>query len=83
MKRALPPEIALRLAALSPAQRELLQRRLQQQGFDVPLVTDLDAETVLPEDLRPRWSGTPSPAPSRVLVTGATGYLGAHLVAEW
>lgn len=83
----LPPELAARLAALSPAQRELLQRRLQQQGFDVsgvagPVGIDLDAETVLSADIHPRWSGAPARTPREVLVTGATGFLAAHLVAD-
>jgi phthiocerol/phenolphthiocerol synthesis type-I polyketide synthase E len=39
----------------------------------------------LPDDLVPAWRDEPAEAPGaprRVLVTGATGYLGAHLVAE-
>lgn len=85
MSRELPPEIALRLAALSPEQRALLQRRLEAQGYRVPLApvgVDLDAETVLEADIHPGWSGSPAREPADVLVTGATGFLAAHLVAD-
>ena len=41
---------------------------------------DLAAEAKLPADVRPA-AGVPRDPPQRVLVTGATGFLGAHLLA--
>ncbi len=40
------------------------------------------ADAVLPDDL-PVPNGDPAAVPEAVLVTGATGFLGAHLVADW
>jgi myxalamid-type nonribosomal peptide synthetase MxaA len=45
--------------------------------------TELAAEAALAPEIRPRPGG-PSPAarPAKVLLTGATGFLGSHLLAE-
>jgi hypothetical protein len=50
---------------------------------------DWDAETTLPDDIvpfspssGPLASGKPASSPKRVLLTGATGFLGAFLLAE-
>ncbi|MEV8635017.1 thioester reductase domain-containing protein [Streptosporangium sp. NPDC051023] len=50
--------------------------------IDPAEAVDLRAEAVLPGDIA--FSGAPIPQgpPSRVLLTGATGFLGAHLLAE-
>jgi thioester reductase-like protein len=37
-------------------------------------------DSVLPADIRPSMEGTPRSPAGRVLLTGATGFLGAHLV---
>ncbi|MFI9555475.1 amino acid adenylation domain-containing protein [Nonomuraea endophytica] len=49
-------------------------------GEPVRETVDLDAETALPDDLRVRGARTGPPV--HILLTGATGYLGAHLLAE-
>jgi thioester reductase-like protein len=40
----------------------------------------MSQDSVLPDDIRPAIALTPRDPPGRVLVTGATGFLGAHLV---
>ena len=46
------------------------------------LRAELLADAVLPGDVTPTASSTPSTAPGHVLLTGASGFLGAHLAAE-
>ncbi|MEV4630891.1 amino acid adenylation domain-containing protein [Micromonospora sp. NPDC049523] len=42
------------------------------------------ADAVLPDDIADRLpAGQPATVPETVLVTGATGFLGAHLLADW
>lgn len=43
----------------------------------------LAADAELDDDIRPSTSAPPALVPRSVLVTGATGFLGAHLVADW
>lgn len=45
---------------------------------------DWEAEISLPDDIQPaeRTSSVPEPTPKRVLLSGATGFLGAFLLAE-
>jgi len=43
---------------------------------------DLHAEAVLPADIVPERAPAPTEAPRALLLTGATGFLGAHLAAE-
>lgn len=43
---------------------------------------DWNAEIVLPEDILPQPQSSAPPLPQRVLLTGATGFLGAFLLAE-
>src|SRR6266851_3542827 len=49
----------------------------QKAGDDRELMA---RDSVLPADVRPSMVHTPSEHASRVLLTGATGFLGAHLV---
>ena len=58
---------------------ESLTRALRglEAGDDGALMSQ---DSVLPDDIRPAIALTPRNPPGRVLVTGATGFLGAHLV---
>lgn len=53
--------------------------------FSAHTEVPIESRVGLPEGLVPSWRGQPEAkpgAPEHILVTGATGYLGAHLVAE-
>jgi thioester reductase-like protein len=74
-----------RLAGLSEAKRQLFWRRVG--GGRPPAagmsVQELAAEAVLPPDIDPPASRPPpAPGPRSVLLTGATGFLGAFLLDE-
>ncbi len=81
-----------RIDALSPAKRELLLRRLRNQngnGQPTPAntfamtVEELKAEAHLDADIYPPIEFTGSLSePSTVLLTGATGFIGAFLLDE-
>lgn len=43
---------------------------------------DLSSEAVLPEDIRPQNQITESKEKRNILLTGATGFIGAHLIEE-
>ncbi|MEM7305306.1 MAG: amino acid adenylation domain-containing protein [Planctomycetota bacterium] len=67
-----PAEVAATVAALaSDGLDELRTRR----------AVDLRAEAALPDDVRPA-AGSPTTPPRRVFVTGGTGFLGSHVLAE-
>jgi len=79
-----------RLAGLSPQQkRALLVQTLRRKSgaLDKLLdhiavkVDDLEAEAVLDPEIQPAFNGTP-PRPERVLLTGATGFLGSFVLSE-
>ena len=44
--------------------------------------TGFEADAVLAEDVRPSWTGSPATEPESVLLTGATGFLGAFLLRD-
>jgi len=78
-----------RLRELSPAKRELLlleglgQEQPALNGLASEPEVDLEAEVVLPADIKPSAGAGPAPTePSAVLLTGATGFLGAYLLHE-
>jgi thioester reductase-like protein len=87
-------DLSQRIAALSPAKRELLAKRLASTGLrSAPLagpprpprmtVEDMQAEAVLdPTIPRTRASSQAGPEPNCILLTGATGFVGAFLLAE-
>ena len=72
----------LLLASGSPRRLRLLER------VGVPLVVrvvevDFEAEAKLDIDIRPPvWTPQREPGPQRILLTGATGFLGAFLVDQ-
>jgi thioester reductase-like protein len=75
-----------RLAGISPAKRELLLRMLQTQrktSFQpaAPMsVAEMLAEAVLDDDIDPARASAPRAVPETVLLTGATGFIGAFLL---
>jgi thioester reductase-like protein len=78
-----------RLEALSPARRELFLRRLgrskqeaKEPGDTCMTVDQLSREAELDPDVQPLAGGAPSEPADEVLLTGATGFLGAFLVEE-
>jgi amino acid adenylation domain-containing protein/thioester reductase-like protein len=73
-----PAEIALTLAALR-GERDLARVRAARAPEREP---DLAAEATLPADVAPADARAPARPPRVVLLTGATGFLGAHLVPE-
>jgi thioester reductase-like protein len=79
-----------RLAGLSPQEKRalLLQTLRRKSGAIDKLldhiavkVEDLEAEAVLDPEIQPTFNGTPS-RPERVLLTGATGFLGSFVLSE-
>ncbi|WP_372405578.1 amino acid adenylation domain-containing protein [Streptomyces luteireticuli] len=63
-----------------------LDREARQNAAPEPPATGLPAallaDTVLDEDIRPGNGPRPSGTPRRILLTGATGFVGSHLLAE-
>ena len=47
-----------------------------------PISVNFDAEAVLDPEIRPSWSVETPDVPGRVLLTGASGFLGAYLLHE-
>jgi amino acid adenylation domain-containing protein/thioester reductase-like protein len=78
--------VELPLAAVFAAPTAaLLARQIEQrEAGAVPAEIDLDARAVLDDDIDPRAAvpAGPRATPRSVLVTGATGFLGAYLVRE-
>jgi thioester reductase-like protein len=54
---------------------------LAQKGEQAPAI-DREPDARLPVDIRPASSTLPADEPSHALLTGATGFLGAHLLHE-
>jgi thioester reductase-like protein len=80
-------DLAKRLADLSPARRELLYRRLRQGQAEPPAsgampVEALKAEAVLDPAIDPAAVAAASHETAAILLTGATGFLGAFLLHE-
>ncbi len=78
----------VRLAEISPAKRALLMRMLRERrqpvaapAAEVMTVTDMLTQAVLPPDVDPRRVRPAAPRASTVLLTGATGFIGAYLLA--
>lgn len=77
-----------RLAALSPEQRALLLKRLQGRGVTArdggprPEGPDLEADAELDASLVADTSSPRPLEPAEVFLTGATGFVGAFLLAE-
>ncbi|WP_329214124.1 amino acid adenylation domain-containing protein [Streptomyces sp. NBC_01485] len=64
--------------------RFLQQQQQQQQARPAPpgLPENLLADSVLDADIRPGDGPRPSGTPARILLTGATGFVGVHLLAR-
>jgi len=86
-------DISKRLANLSPEQRELLLLKLKKDtgvvrrpGLSASQISqplDLEAEAVLDPSIRPdAVPYQPVDKPSKIFMTGATGFLGAFLLQE-
>lgn len=78
----------LRLAEISPAKRALLMQMLRARretvaapAAQVMTVADMLAEAVLPPDIDPGRTRPAAERASSVLLTGATGFIGAYLLA--
>lgn len=78
----------VRLAEISPAKRALLMQMLRARREAAPTptaetmtVADMLAEAVLPPDIDPRGLRPAATRASTVLLTGATGFIGAYLLA--
>lgn len=78
----------VRLAEISPAKRALLMQmlRARREAAPTPIaetmsVADMLAEAVLPPDIDPLGLRPAAPRASTVLLTGATGFIGAYLLA--
>lgn len=66
--------------ALHDRRDEVMELLARDAAFGGDQSVDWAAESTLPADIRPQ--GAPSPKLERVLVTGATGFLGAFLVRD-
>lgn len=84
-------DIAEKIASLSPSKRELLARRLQQAKRREPAtelggramsVEAMTAEAALDPAIDPASAVPPAAEPANILLTGATGFLGAFLLHE-
>lgn len=78
----------LRLAEISPAKRALLMQMLRARreavaapSAEIMTVSDMLAEAVLPLDIDPRGTRPAAERATTVLLTGATGFIGAYLAA--
>jgi myxalamid-type nonribosomal peptide synthetase MxaA len=74
-------DLAARIAGLSDAQRTRLRQRLNLSGPAPATGIDWEAEIRLEPSISP-GPALPATEPGAVLVTGATGFLGAYLVHE-
>ncbi|TCB90083.1 SDR family NAD(P)-dependent oxidoreductase [Micromonospora zingiberis] len=61
---------------------DYLDTSLLDTGPDQPAGVDLTADVTLPDDIRPAPGPTSHGAPRHVLLTGATGFVGAFLLRE-
>jgi thioester reductase-like protein len=78
----------LRLAEISPAKRALLMQMLRARRETTPspaaetmTVADMLAQAVLPPDIDPQRARPAAARASTVLLTGATGFIGAYLLS--
>jgi thioester reductase-like protein len=78
----------VRLAEISPAKRALLMQMLRARReavaaptTEIMTVSDMLAEAVLPADIDPQRIRPAAKRASTVLLTGATGFIGAYLLA--
>lgn len=79
--RPLPDELVADHASIDALVRLLEDGGLGARAWDDGQETDLlRADAVLPFDIRPEAPPAPAYSPERVLLTGATGFLGAHLL---
>ncbi|WP_329065329.1 amino acid adenylation domain-containing protein [Streptomyces sp. NBC_01429] len=61
---------------------EFLEHQSQTSALAPGLPTALLTDTVLDDNIRPRTAPRATTEPRKILLTGATGFLGTHLLAE-
>ncbi|MFE2943146.1 amino acid adenylation domain-containing protein [Streptomyces sp. NPDC059255] len=61
---------------------EFLERRTQESALAPGLPAALLTDTVLDDDIRPGPASGADTEPRKILLTGATGFVGTHLLAE-